>query len=264
MPRRPGDGPWNAPAPPTVHDTSGVQVRIGSRSDRHRARREQERQGGGGRRLGLILGGVSIAVAAAVAVGVLLMMPGGDDGGVAPSGPAGASTGGTGAMPKTGSPVDVATADGSKYRIAAVGAGSGAGVSTQQAGAAGGSKVAYIEYVLSNPSQQKVLLDFPGDVFVKRDMVGASARGRCMWQAGVPEDMCTPPTSSDVVRKLKGGDLVAGDGGDKYMPPGSSFLVRATVGVPVDRRLGRNDLRLYIWKKLYVPDQYARLAAFPG
>ncbi|WP_157430631.1 hypothetical protein [Actinomadura macra] len=106
---------------------------------------------------------------------------------------------------------------------------------------------AYIEYILTNPTGREVLLDFPGDVFVKRDLVTPRARGRCMPQASVPEDMCTPPTRSEVVRRLAGGEPIAGDGGDTFMPPGASYLVRATVDVPVERRLTREDMGLYVW-----------------
>jgi hypothetical protein len=168
-------------------------------------------------------------------------------------------------LPRRGKPVDVGTADGSRYRIAAVNGGIEEGGATpQQSSPPPGTKFAYIEYVLTNPSKERVLLDFPGDVFLERDLVAEQARGRCMWQAGVPEDMCTPPTRSEVVRRLAGGALASGDGGDKYLPPGSSHLVRATVEVPVSERLKRADLRLYIWKQLYMADRLAKQAPFPG
>ncbi len=47
------------------------------------------------------------------------------------------------------------------------------------------------------------------------------------------------------------------------MPPGSAFLVRATVDVPVDRDLKRSDLGLFVWKQLYMADQLAKQAPFP-
>jgi len=76
--------------------------------------------------------------------------------------------------------------------------------------------------------------------------------------------MCTPPTRSEVVRRLKGGPLIDGEGGDRYLPPGSAYLVRATVEVPLDRPAqGRGDLRLFIWKQLYMADQPAREVPFP-
>ncbi|MQY04317.1 hypothetical protein [Actinomadura macrotermitis] len=253
--------PWAAPPGPVpgARDTSGVQVRIGSRSDRHRVRKQEQ----GGRRTGLIAAAATAVVVAAGAVGGLLFLPGSGEGGDAAVQPARTAAEAEGPEPRTGKPVEVGTADGSRYRIAAVGGGTDDGVSPQQAAPSPGMKLAYVEYVLGNPTRQKVLLDYPGDVFVKRALIPANARGRCMWQTGVPEDMCTPPTKSEVVRRLTGGALQDGDGGDKYLPPKSSFLVRATVEVPVDKRLKRGDLRLYIWKKLYVEDQYAREASFP-
>jgi hypothetical protein len=135
-------------------------------------------------------------------------------------------------------------------------------VATQQSSPSPGWSFAYIEYILSNPADRQVLLDFPGDVFVKRDLVAEKDRGRCMWQAGVPEDMCTPPARSEVVRTLSGGPLIGGDGG-RYMPPRSSYLVRATGEVSVDRKIKRSDLGLYIWKQLSMADELARQAPFP-
>ncbi|XVQ11806.1 hypothetical protein ACQP1W_04240 [Spirillospora sp. CA-255316] len=176
----------------------------------------------------------------------------------------GSGAGATGRAPRTGAPVEVGTADGSRYRIAAVTAGADAGgVAPQQSSPSARSSSPYIDYVLSNASKQRVLLDFPGDVFLRRDLVASQARGRCMWQAGVPETMCTPPIRSEVIRTISGGRLEPGDGGDKYMPPGASYLVRATVDVPVAKGIKRSDLRLYIWKQLYMADRLAKEAPFP-
>ncbi|MDL4772718.1 hypothetical protein [Actinomadura xylanilytica] len=263
-------GTGAAPSPSTttgpigVRETSGVEVRLGSRSSRNRERRERERAG---RRNGLIAAGV-LGLAAAVAGGLLLLPASGDDnaGGAPVSAQTGAPAGrAAGApLPRRGKPVVVGTADGSKYRIEAVTGGTGGGVTAPQSSAqSSGAAGAYVEYVLSNPSDRQVLLDFPGDVFLKRSLVSARARGRCMPQAGVPEDMCTPPIKSDVVRRLAGAALVSGDGGDKFMPPGASYLVRATVAVPVDKQVARRDLHLYVWKQLYMADHLAKEAPFP-
>jgi hypothetical protein len=255
--------------PMGARETSGVQVRLGSRA-LERQERNRRRGGRGGRRGGLIAGGV-LVLAAAVAAGLLLMPrsggdKGGGDGGPAPATAEQRPTGVQGRMPRTGTPIEVGTADGSKYRLAAVGGGvSDDGVvTTFQSSPPSGTSFAYIEYVLSNPTGHKVLLDFPGDVFVKRALVTKAAQGRCMPQAGVPEDMCTPPTQSQVVRRLKGGDLIPGDGGDKYLSPGASYLVRAMVDVPVARRLTRADMGLYVWKQLYMANQLARQVPFPS
>ncbi|MEV4256812.1 hypothetical protein AB0J52_26930 [Spirillospora sp. NPDC049652] len=247
-----------------VRETSGVEVRIASsRSERQRLRREQRSRSG--RRKGL-LAGAGVLVVAAAAVGAFVLMPGSDGGkdGGNPSGSASQSVPvRSGPMPKTGTVVSVATADGYRYQLGVVDTGSSEGTATQQTTAPTGYGFAYVEYVLSNPGRDKVLLDFPGDVFVKRSRVESSGRGRCMPQVGAPEDMCTPPTHSDVVRSLRGGQLVAGDGDDKYMPPGSAYLVRATVDVPVEKQLKTGDLRLFIWKRLYMGNQDAKEAPLP-
>ncbi|MFA1537584.1 hypothetical protein [Actinomadura monticuli] len=255
------EGRSSTTGPMGVRETSGVQVRIGPR-ERERERQERRRAG---RRSGLVAAGV-LVLAGLVTIGLLLTPGSGDDGGGTGTAPAGGEQqpGADGALPKAGAPITVGTADGSKYKIAAVTDGVSDGVVTSsQSSPPSGTSFAYIEYILSNPTGEKVLLDFPGDVFLKRDLVTPDARGRCMPQAGVPEDMCTPPTKSQVVRRLAGGELVAGDGGDKYLPPGSAFLVRATVDVPVDQGIKRTDLGLYVWKQLYMADQLAKQAPFP-
>ncbi|MWA06944.1 hypothetical protein F8568_042715 [Actinomadura sp. LD22] len=260
--RQPVEEP-SAAGPMGSRETSGVQVRLGSRALDGQGRNRRR-----GRRGGLIAGGV-LVLAAAVTAGLVLLPRSGD--GKGGEGPAPASAeqrpaGGQARLPRTGTPIEVGTADGSKYRLAAVGGGvSDDGVvTTFQSSPPSGTSFAYIEYVLTNPTDHKVLLDFPGDVFLKRALVTKAAQGRCMPQAGVSEDMCTPPTQSRVVRRLAGGDLIPGDGGDKYLSPGASYLVRATVDVPVARRLTKADMGLYVWKQLYMADQLAKQVPFPG
>ncbi|KAB2348033.1 hypothetical protein [Actinomadura rudentiformis] len=246
-----------------VRETSGVEVRLGSRSGRNRAQAERRKRAG--RRRGLILTAVVTGVAAMIAGGAVFAIGFGEkSGGGDP--PTNSRSGSQGAAPRSGKPVAITTAEGAQYQVAAVNGGVSAGgePTVQSSPLPAGSAVAYIDYVLSNPTDQKVLLDPPGDVFVKRNLVARQARGRCMWQAGVPETMCTPPTQSEVIRRISGGELEAGDGGDKYMPARSSYLIRAMVEVPVDRRLTRNDLRLYIWQKRFVSGQYAQPAPFPN
>ncbi|WP_051301382.1 hypothetical protein [Actinomadura rifamycini] len=270
-----------------TRETSGVQVRLGARGGRARRERaraeraadEWSRPGGypgdgpggrsgkrAGRRAGVVAAGV-VALAGLVMAGVVLSSSTREDeagnaalgGAERPNGTASVP------LPEAGKPVEVGTADGSRYRIAAVTAGvSDGAMPSAQSAAPSGTSYPYIEYLLTNPKDEQVLLDFPGDVFVKADLVADDARGRCMPQAGVPEDMCTPPTKSRVVKTLAGGEPIAGDGGDKWMPPGSSYLVRATVTVPVDRRIDGTDLGLFIWRQLYVNDQLAKPAPFPS
>ncbi|WP_433476788.1 hypothetical protein ACQPZP_06830 [Spirillospora sp. CA-142024] len=250
----------STPEPMGVRETSGVQVRLGSR-DRERERRAARRRAG--RRGGLVAAGV-LVLAGLVAIG-LVLTPGSGDEDAADAPPAASDQAPNGGgLPLAGSPITVGTADGSKYRIAAVKAGVSDGVTTFQSSPPSGTAFPYIEYILGNPTDQKILLDFPGDVFVKRDLVTPEARGRCMPQAGVPEVMCTPPTKSQVVRRLAGGSLIPGDGGDKYLAPGASYLVRATVDVPVNRTIRRSDMGLYVWKQLYMADRLAKQAPFPS
>ena len=229
-------------------------------------RRPDARRQGRKRRGGLVATAVAAVAVAAVLGGAFFVPPllEGDDVTPAPQ-TAGGSTGAADVPPPpTGTPIDVATADGSKYRLATVTAGLGdrAG-GAQQSPPPPGTTYAYIDYVLTNPSGQRSLLDFPGDVFIRRDLVARQARGRCVWQPGVPETMCTPPVRSVVVRRLAGGELEPGEGGDRYLPPGSSYLVRATAEVPVSESTKRADLRLYVWKQLYMADQLAKEAPFP-
>ncbi|MBA8955708.1 hypothetical protein ACFQU9_35800 [Actinomadura namibiensis] len=254
----------DGPAGMTGRETSGVQVRISSRRARNRAAREEPARNG--RRNGIVAA-AAIATAAVLVTGGLLLMPGSDEsGGPAPrAGGEATSSPARAKLPRAGRPLEVGTADGSRYRIAAVGVGTAAGAAPQSGSQAqAGGRRAYVEYVLSNPSRQKALLDFPGDVFVRRALLPSASRARCVWQTGVPEDMCTPPIKSEVVRPLAGGPLLAGDGDDRYLPPGGAYLVRATVDVPVLKGLKARDLRLYVWKKLYVEDQVARRAPFPS
>ncbi|MGI5204470.1 hypothetical protein ACQEU6_23175 [Spirillospora sp. CA-108201] len=251
---------WSSGTGPMgVRETSGVQVRLGSR-ERERERRERRRKG---RRSGLVAAGV-LVLAGLVTAGLVLTPGSGDEGATEAAPAAGERAPGGAKPPPAGSPITVGTADGSRYRIAAVTSGISDGVVTaSRSTPPSGTAFPYIEYILANPGGGKVLLDFPGDVFVRRDLVTPAARGRCMPQAGVPEALCTPPTDSQVVRRLAGGALVAGEGGDKYLPPGSSYLVRATVDVPVARGVRRSDMALYVWKQLYMADRLARRAPFP-
>ncbi|TYB40989.1 hypothetical protein [Actinomadura chibensis] len=242
-----------------------MQVRLGQRGrERERARGRRRERAPASRRGGLVAAGV-LVLAGLVTIGVVLTRGGGDGGTGAEPSAAGARPGETGApLPRAGTPIEVGTADGSRYRLAAVTGGVGDSVvTTFQSSPPSGTAFAYIEYLLTNPTGKKVLLDYPGDVFVRRDLVTPDARGRCMPQAGVPEKMCTPPTHSQVVRRIRGGALIPGDGGDKFMPPGGTYLVRATVDVPVRRSITRKDMGLYVWKQLYMADQLAKPAPFP-
>ncbi|TDC74929.1 hypothetical protein E1285_42315 [Actinomadura sp. 7K507] len=242
-----------------ARETSGVQVRLGSR-EREEERRARRRAG---RRSGLVAAGV-LVLAGLVTIG-LVLTSGSGDGGTDVAGERRSGGGSNVQLPEAGAPVEVGTADGSRYRLATITSGvSDGAVTTFQSTPPAGTSFPYIEYMLGNPTNEKVLLDFPGDVFVTRELVTPEARGRCMPQAGVPEDMCTPPTKSTVVRRLAGDELISGEGGDKFMAPGATYLVRATVDVPVKNDLTRKDMGLYVWKQLYMADQLAKQVPFPG
>ncbi|TDC46843.1 hypothetical protein E1281_27185 [Actinomadura sp. KC345] len=254
------EGEASSTGPLHLRETSGVQVRLGSRE------REEERlaRRRAGRRSGLVAAGV-LVLAGLVTVGLVLTRGSGDGDGDVVAGERSSGAGADVRLPAAGAPVEVGTADGSRYRLAAVtsGVSDGAAAAVQSEPPAG-TAFPYIEYMLGNPTNEQVLLDFPGDVFVKRELVTPEAQGRCMPQAGVPEDMCTPPTKSTVVRRLAGGELIDGEGGDKYLAPGGTYLVRATVDVPVKSGVTRKDMGLYVWKQLYMADRLAKQVPFPG
>ncbi|MFG2091760.1 MULTISPECIES: hypothetical protein [unclassified Spirillospora] len=253
----------SAPSQTGSWETGGVEVRLGSRT-RERERQRRERQGRERRerrpagRRGMMAGAGVLVVAGLVVIG-LVLTPGSGDEGEADAGKAGQSVENV-ELPPAGAPVEIGTADGFRYRIAAVT--SGLNEKTKSAPPAGTS-FPYIDYLLTNPTQQEVLLNFPGDVFLKREFVTSAAQGRCEPQTGVPDDMCTPPTTSEVVRRLAGGELVPAAGGDKYMPPGSTYLVRITVQAPIKRGLTRADMSLYVWRQLYMADKPAKQVPFP-
>ncbi|WP_030175165.1 hypothetical protein [Spirillospora albida] len=261
----PGAAPRSAAGLTGSYETGGVEVRIGSRAERRRDARAGRGSAG---RLGILVGGGVLGLAVLVTAG-LLLIPGSEDetdGKVTANGGTETATATAGGpRPRGGAPIEVGTAYGARYRIAAVTAGVNDGVAaTLTSPPPAGMSFAYIEYVLTNPTKQQVLLDFPGDVFVKRNLVIASARTRCEPQTGVPASMCTPPTRSEVVQTISGGRPVAGDGGDKYMPAGASYLVRATMNVPVRRTVTRRDLGLYVWGQIYMGDRPAKHAPFPA
>ncbi|TDC46844.1 hypothetical protein E1281_27190 [Actinomadura sp. KC345] len=249
----------DGPAGRSTRETGGVQVRLGPRAQA----RERERRRKASRRTGrngiLAVAGV-LVVAGLVAIG-LVLTPGSEDGGAEADEAAGPNAENV-ELPEAGTPVEVGTTDGFRYKLAAVSSGLDEEAATQSAPPSGTS-YPYIDYLLSNPTNNEVLLEYPGDVFVKRNLVAPSGRSRCEPQTGVPESWCTPATGSKVVQRLAGGELVKGDGGDQYMPPGSTYMVRITVQVPVQRDVGPTDMSLYVWRQLYMADKPAKHVPFP-
>ncbi|TDC63611.1 hypothetical protein E1200_21860 [Actinomadura sp. GC306] len=242
-------------------DSGGVDVKLGPRArERERARRERAARRARGRALLVTLG--VLVLAGLVTIGVVLTS--GSDGNGTQAG------GGSGAKPvdveppPAGKPLEVSTADGYRYRVAAVSNGLNEDAVTEaQTELPSGTSFPYIDYLLTNAGEEEALLDYPGDPFVKRELVAEDARERCEPQGGAPDDMCIAPAKSEVVRRLVGGELVDGDGGDKYMPPGSTYLVRVTVQVPVDRDLTSSDIGLYVAEQLFVGTDPAKHVPFP-
>ncbi|XRQ11205.1 hypothetical protein ACN3XK_10045 [Actinomadura welshii] len=166
--------------------------------------------------------------------------------------------------PPAGEPIEIGTADGFKYRLAAVSTGlNEEAVAASQTALPSGTSYPYIDYLLTNPTEQEVLLEYPGDIFVKRDLVASEGLERCEPQGGAPEDMCTPATNSEITQRLVGGELIPGDGGDQYMPPNSTYMVRITAEVPIDSDVGSSDISLYVWNQIFMGTDPAEHVPFP-
>jgi hypothetical protein len=243
----------------SARESGGVEVRLGARArERERARREREARRAKGRLL--IAVGV-LVLAGLVTIGIVLT-PG--------SGGGGSQAGGSGAKPvdveppPAGKPLDLGTADGFRYRIAAVSNGLNEdAVTAAQTALPSGTSLPYIDYLLTNTTGGEALLEYPGDLLVKRELVTPDARERCEPQGGAPDDMCIVPAKSEIVRRLIGGELVDGAGGDKYMPAGSTYLVRVTSQAPVDRDVTSEDVALYVAEQIFVGTEPAKHVPFP-
>jgi hypothetical protein len=166
--------------------------------------------------------------------------------------------------PKTGQPLRLHTPEGFGYTVAAAhGAANDEPLPTGHTPLSSGTTYAYVDYVLSNTQGRPVLLDFPGDLFVRRDRVPATARRRCMPQPGVPGDMCTLPNHSAVIGYLDGSKPPIEDAGDRYIPPGASYLVRVATTMPVVKGLRQSGMRLFVWDARYISDRRAVEVPFP-
>ncbi|WP_170177585.1 serine/threonine protein kinase [Thermomonospora umbrina] len=244
-------------------DTSGIEVRIRGRASGRRAAASERRRGRAARRNSTVAG----LLAGTVLVGSALIVW---NSGVADSAlgrSSGRLAGGPGgeAVPsRTGPAVEVETTHGYRYRLSAIGY--DADPQAVPAGQSPPPGTAYLhaDYVLSNPLEKPVLLDlYTADVFVKRARLPEGARGRCMWHNGVPEDMCTPPAKPRVLSRLSGGPPTGGAGGDRYMAPGASYVVRVGLDLPMEADLRPGDLRLYVWRQTYMADTLVKEIPFP-
>lgn len=163
----------------------------------------------------------------------------------------------------TGDRLDVSTPDGFSYSLAAVKAGtSDRPLASTRTPPPSGSMLAYVDYVLTNTGTEPALLDFPADLFVKRSLVPAPTRGRCMPQPGAPSDMCTLPDDTDVVNTLGYAPPKTQDE-DQYIPAGASYLVRVATDLPVSTGTGARDLGLYVWNPRFIPDRHAVQVPIP-
>lgn len=243
---------------PAARESGGVEVRLSPRARAREAGRVRRRRNGG------LLAALGVVVLAGLVTAGVVLTSGPAGGGGAVADEPGTHSD-SAELPPAGTPVEVGTADGFRYRLAAV----ATGFSRRAQSASGvqrssGRGYPYVDYLLTNPTGEKALLEYPGDIFVRRGLVDPSARARCEPQGGIPAALCTPPTTSAVVRRLAGGELVPGDGGDKYLPPRSTYLVRVTVRVPVDRRVTRRDIALYVWEQIFVGTEPAKRVPFPN
>ena len=168
------------------------------------------------------------------------------------------------APPRTGASLHLTTPDGFSYDAAAARGGtSDRPMRTDGTPPPAGTTYAYIDYVLTNTRDEEALLDFPGDLFVRRALVPANVRARCMPQPGVSGDMCTLPNRSAVIGYLHGSKAPVEENGDQYMPPGASYIVRVATTQPVEQGVGQRDLRMYVWDARYISDRRAVEVAFP-
>jgi hypothetical protein len=213
--------------------------------------------------------GVAGILLVAIAV-ILLRSPGSGGAGTKAPGTGGApavngALAGPARTPKTGPALALRTPEGFRYTVAAA-----HGATNDQPLPAGhrppraGTTYAYIDYVLTNTHGDEVLLDFPGDLFVRRAQVPEAARARCMPQPGVPGDMCTLPNQSSVIGYLRGSKPPVEDSGDQYMPAGASYLVRVATTMPVVKGLRQSEMMLFVWDARYISDRRAVEVAFPS
>lgn len=239
------------PGHPRSPYESGIEVRIGPRTSGSHQRQTTVR--------GAVIASAAAVTVAVAAVGLFFLRGAiGSQSGDQPS--TALPTAGPAAVASEGPPVKVTTAQGDAYSMAGVTGGGGAQTATP---APSGQTYAYADYVLTNTLSRPVLLDLPADLFVRRDLVADNLRPRCMWQSGVPQDMCTLPDASKVIGYMNGSKPPDHHDGDDYMPPHAAYLVRIITQLPVADSVTRRDLGLYVWNALYVPDQQARPIAFP-
>ncbi|RAY12036.1 hypothetical protein DPM19_27200 [Actinomadura craniellae] len=223
---------------------------------RHRARR---RRGTSAALAGTLAG---VAGIAAIAIGVVALRP--DDGGR----PAAASSASPDASslpsPGTGPVLNLTAPEGYAYGLGAVKAGTSDRPLPRSTPPPADGTYPYVDYVLTNRGSGPALLDYPADLFVRRSLVPEDVRGRCMPQPGVPDDLCTLPAESQVIGRIGGSRPPDQQpSGDIMMPAGASYLVRVAAQLPVGKKAGADDLRLYVWHVRFVSDRKGVEVALP-
>jgi hypothetical protein len=244
---------------------SGIQVRLGpigaGPQPREAPRRDRpEPMHGSKARNRILLGAGAITLVGLLAV---LLWPKSSQ-----QSPPVQSIGGTGATqrdtPKTGTPLTVSTATGDTYTVAAAGGGPD---DAPRSAAPSGQAYASGDYVLTNALDRPVLLDMdnlPADLFVRRGLVPANQLPVCQQQAGVPGDFCTLADSSRIIGLLNHSQPPTQKDGDLYMPAHASYLIRISTDLALTDQLRQQDLGLYVWRAIYIPDQQARPLKFPN
>jgi len=234
----------------------------------HRSHRRRKKRSAG--RLGLAGAATGVVGVVLVAVIIVVLRSTGSDGANtrAPhtDGAPAVSGGAVGQVrtPRTGSPLHLTTPDGFGYDVAAARGGTNdRPLESDTRRPPAGQTYAYVDYVLTNTRNQEDLVDFPADLFVRRALVPAQVRARCMPQPGVQGDMCTLPNHSAVIGYLNGSKAPIEESGDQYMPPGASYLVRVATTQPVEKGAGLGDMRLYVWDARYISDRRAVEVPFP-
>jgi hypothetical protein len=158
----------------------------------------------------------------------------------------------------------VRTAEGYTYRLEGVSAGTSPDVLPGAVPTAPTQTYAYADYILTNAGRVPALLEYPADIFLRRTLVPAQVRPRCVPISGAAGS-CTLPSDSRLVARLGDSPAPTSDAaGDAYLPPGGSYLVRAVINTPVSGDVSAQDLGLYVWQVRYNGARLAKPVRFPG
>jgi len=244
--------PPESPAGTGRRRSGGVEVRLRGRDAARRRTRDAARRRRAARGHSLLAGLAAGAVATAALVVAWQKADSVHPADLTAGGPAERGM-------RAGPTVTVTAPEGRRYRLSAIGWGTG---TTVHAASPADDAPLYAEYALGNPTDRPAPLDLHiADVFIKRDLLPEGDRGRCMWHEGVPEDMCAPPSRPQVTARLAGGSPGGAD--DRSMAPRSWYTVRVTVDVPVEQDPRPGDLRLYVWRRGYLTAAPVTEVPFP-